>query len=63
MPVEAKIVQADCGLEHSVLLDMGGRLFVSGSNEKGQLGLGEIDQANLNFIEPRQVPNFSDCAK
>ena len=43
MPGDAKIVTLDCGLEHSVLLDMGGRMFVSGSNEKGQLGIGEVD--------------------
>ena len=35
LSVEAKIVKIDCGLEHSVMLDTGGRMFVSGSNEKG----------------------------
>ena len=44
-------------------LDVTGRLFVCGSNEKGQLGLGEIDPTNLNVLEPIQVPSFSDNAK
>ena len=52
-----------CGLEHTAMLDMGGRLFVCGSNQKGQLGLGDIDPANLNITVPLQVPNFSDCGK
>ena len=63
LPAGVKVASLDCGLEHSAFVDIGGRLFIAGSNAKGQLGLGQIDQANLNAIEPTQVPNFSDCAK
>ena len=63
LPDGVKVATLDCGLEHSAFVDIGGRIFVAGSNSKGQLGMGEVDQANLNSIEPKLVPNLSDCAK
>ena len=40
IPGESRIAKVDCGREHSVLLDVSGRVYVSGSNKRGQLGLG-----------------------
>ena len=48
--VNTRIIKVNAGMEHVVFLDVTGRLFVCGSNDKGQLGLGAIDQANL--LEP-----------
>lgn len=45
------------------MLDISGRVFVCGSNKRGQLGLGEIDPTHLNVISPTVVPNFTDCSK
>jgi alpha-tubulin suppressor-like RCC1 family protein len=43
------------------MVDSRGFVFVMGSNEYGQLGLGK--DADQNVFEPTQVPAFSDCAK
>lgn len=58
-----RIIKVNAGLEHVAFLDVTGRLFVCGSNERGQLGLGIIDTSNLLILEPVQVQDFSDCAK
>ena len=63
IPGEARIARVDCGQEHSIFLDVSGRVYACGSNQKGQLGLGEIDQTQLNVISPTIVPNFTDCSK
>ena len=46
-----------------MLLDVSGRVYVTGSNKRGQLGLGHIDPTHLNLISPAIVPNFTDCSK
>ena len=43
IPGDPRIAKVDCGLEHSVILDVSGRVYASGSNKHGQLGLGVID--------------------
>jgi alpha-tubulin suppressor-like RCC1 family protein len=40
IPNDARIAKVDCGLEHSIMLEVSGRVYASGSNKKGQLGLG-----------------------
>ena len=63
VPGDSRIVKIDCGLEHSCLIDVAGRIFVCGTNSRGQLGLGEADMPTSDTISPIQVPHFSDCAK
>jgi secretion-regulating guanine nucleotide exchange factor len=58
-----RIIKVNAGNEHAAFLDVTGRLFMCGSNEKGQLGLGNIDTAGSFILEPLQIPSFSDCAK
>lgn len=41
--VSNRIIKVDAGLEHAAFLDVTGRIFVCGSNEKGQLGYGPMD--------------------
>lgn len=60
---DSRIAKIDCGREHSVLLDVSGRVYVAGSNKQGQLGLGEIDPTHLNIINHAVVPHFTDCSK
>lgn len=61
--VSNRIIKADAGLEHAAFLDVTGRLFVCGSNEKGQLGYGPTESREMYMLEPTQIPSFSDCAK
>lgn len=57
---ECKIVKMSCGLTHALLVDKNGRLFVTGSNVDGQMGLGEkrkgSDKLELNrFFNEKYV--------
>lgn len=61
--VNTRIIKVSAGLEHTAFLDVTGRIFVCGSNEKGQLGLGNIDASNESVLDPVPSPSFSDCAK
>ena len=45
------------------MLDVSGRVYASGSNKCGQLGLGVIDPTHLIHISPTLVPGFTDCSK
>ena len=42
---------------------MTGRVFVSGSNSHGQLGLGLQESPESMELIPRQVPDFADSGK
>ena len=37
-----KFVSADAGLEHTLLLDVSGRVFAIGGHEAGRLGMGDV---------------------
>ena len=50
--MNTRIIKVSAGLEHTAFLDVTGRLFVCGSNEKGQLGLGNTDSNTENVLEP-----------
>ena len=45
------------------MLDVSGRVYASGSNKCGQLGIGVIDPTHLIQISPTLVPGFTDCSK
>ena len=46
-----------------MLIDVSGRIYATGSNKSGQLGLDIVDPTNLNVLAPLPVTSFIDCAK
>jgi alpha-tubulin suppressor-like RCC1 family protein len=63
-PSSAKIVSISAGLGHSLALDSNGKLWASGYNYYGQLGLGDSGVGtNRNLFQPITIPNFPSGAK
>lgn len=50
--IPSRVVQVACGLHHSVLLTDTGEVFTFGSNQQGQLGLGDF----VHRERPTKVP-------
>lgn len=42
LPTTSPVVQVSCGLHHTVLLTLSGDVFTFGSNQYGQLGIGDL---------------------
>ena len=47
LPSHTNISSISAGSTHSAFLDVNGKVYVTGSNHFGQLGLGEIDEREL----------------
>ena len=43
--LKREIKKIACGFHHTILLQTDGKIFVSGDNEYGQIGLGEVNLA------------------
>lgn len=61
--VECLITKVDCGDRHTAMIDVTGKVLVCGANDHGQLGLGPVDPSAPQILVPREVPDFTDCAK
>lgn len=55
---DRQIREVRCGEKHSAALTTGGRVWVWGSNEEGQLGLGEAAEEE-EYFEPVPLDSFS----
>jgi len=49
-------MQVDCGSDHSILVDNGGRVFAFGSNKHGQLGIGSFNDE----FQPQVIGRLHD---
>jgi len=47
IPEDVKIIDANCGYNHTVLLSVDGRIWTFGSNCSGQLGHGDMETRNV----------------
>jgi alpha-tubulin suppressor-like RCC1 family protein len=64
LPSSAKIVSISAGNHHSLALDSNGKLWASGYNYYGQLGLGDSGAgAARNLFQPVTIPNLPSSAK
>ena len=54
--LEHKIERISCGKEHSLLLSQEGKVFSFGRNDRGQLGLGDLDHRHV----PTQILSLDE---
>lgn len=56
----SRIVHVSCGGAHTAVVDSRGRLYTTGSNTCGQLGLGTFDDAQCTFTRVTEFVGESD---
>ena len=55
IPEETRIVCVSNGKGHTVAIDSDGKMYASGNNKQGQLGLGSIKRSNQKGVEDERV--------
>jgi len=58
----AQVVQVYCGVKCTGLLTLDNSLYVTGTNEYGRLGLGDVDD-RLEFVQVNDLPDDFEIAK